>query len=225
MASPPTTSARPFNDGNPVQPEMDSASHANMEQMLQDAVGRSAQVNPQGVNSAETVSTHLPEGLNRHNDGCEIIPGQSLKAFPGPYRSFKTHNGIRVFSARQHLSSEAFLLENFHVVDSFADVLHNLCGVYQLNTSSVAIYHDPSGGTIAFNANRALHFNVRFFFSLHYDKPASIRECYAYWFTTFAHELAHHLVSHHNKEHGFYTESYVALYLPKLVLFLTKLRE
>ena len=218
-----TSSSFGFHNGLQVQPEMDATSHSNLEQMLKSSVDRSAQVNPKGVNSVDTVYTQLPEGLNRNNDGCEIIPGQSLKAFPGPYRSNKTYNGIRVFSARQHLSSETFLRENFHAVDNFADVLKNLCGVYQLSLTSVAIYHDPSGGTIAFNANRALHFNVRFFHSLHYDKPDSIRQCYAYWFTTFAHELAHHLVSHHNKEHGFYTESYVTLYLPKLVITLTQL--
>ena len=223
MAAPPTNSASPINDGNPVSPEMDSSSHSNMEQMLKNTVGQSTKVEAKGINSSETVMTQLPDLLNRHNDGCEIIPGQSLKVFNGPYRSGKTYNGIRVFSARQHASSEAFLLENFHAVDSFADVLQNLCGVYQLKLSSIAIFHDPTGGTIAFNANKALHFNIRFFHALHYNKPESTRECYSYWFTTVAHEMAHHLVSGHNKEHGFYTESYVTLYLPKLVLFLTQL--
>lgn len=222
MAVPPSYSQSSSTDGRPIPPEIDAASHTNMEQMLKSTIGRSAPVNPKGIQSNEQVSTQLPEGLNRPSDGCEVIPGQSLKAFSGPYYSGKTHNGIRVFSARHSPSSENFLLENFHAVDSFADVLQHLCGVYQLNLSSVAIFHDPSGGTIAFNASRALHFNVRFFHSLHYNKPGNTRECYAYWFTTFAHELAHHLVSHHNKEHGFYTESYVTLYLPKLVLFLTQ---
>jgi hypothetical protein len=38
-----------------------------------------------------------------------------------------------------------------------------------------------------------------------------------------AHELAHHLVSAHNKEHGYYTESYVTLYLPRLVQFFSQI--
>jgi hypothetical protein len=181
-------------DKNPVPPERDSASHSNMEQMLRKKVEDSSKVNVNGINSPETILLSLPEGLERGNDGCEVIPGQSLKAFNGQYRTDKTSNGIRVFSSRNKPESEAFLLENFHAVDSFADVLQKLCGVYELDLNTVAIFHDSSGGTIAFNANRALYFNVRFFYALHYksNQPAG-RDCYSYWFTTMAHELAHHL--------------------------------
>jgi hypothetical protein len=144
-----------------------------------------------------------------------------LKPFSGQYRTGKTSNGIRVFASRTSGESENFLTENFHAVDTFADVLQKLCTVYSLDLSTIAIFHDPTGGTIAFNANRSLYMNIRFYYALHYkqnQKPG--RDCYSYWFTTMAHELAHHLVSAHNKEHGFYTESYVTLYLPKLVSLL-----
>jgi hypothetical protein len=210
------------NDGRPIAPEIDKSAHSNMESMLKNQVGNSSKVNPRGHSSAENVMTNIPEGLNRHEGGCEVIPGQSLKPFNGPYRSGMTHNGIRVFLSKHHSLSETFLLENFHSVDTFADVLQQLCGIYELSLNSIAIFHDPTGGTIAFNAGKALYFNVRFFYSLHYsqNKQAS-QECYAYWYTTVAHELAHHLVSAHNKEHGYYTESYVSLYLPKLVTLLS----
>jgi hypothetical protein len=243
---------RAHHDKNPVPPEQDSASLLRMEQMLREKVEDSSKVNAKGINSLETILSSLPEGLERGNDGCEVIPGLSLKPVNGQYRTGKTFNGIRVFSSRNKPESEAFLLENFHTVDSFADVLQKLCGVYELDLSAVAIFHDSSGGTIAFNANRALHFNVRFFYALHYksNQPAG-RDCYSYWFTTMAHELAHNLgttknvysydsiicircsprhhnllyflVSAHNKEHGFYTESYVTLYLPKLVTLLASM--
>jgi hypothetical protein len=190
--------------------------------MLKNQVGNSTNVNARGHTSEERIMTDIPDGLNRHEGGCEVIPGQSLKPFNGPYRSGMSHNGIRVFSSKHHPSSETFLQENFHCVDTFADVLHQLCGIYDLNLSSIAIFHDPTGGTIAFNAGKALHFNVRLFLSLHYTQnKQDCRDCYAYWYTTMAHELAHHLVSAHNKEHGYYTECYVALYLPKLVTLLT----
>lgn len=77
--------------------------------------------------------------------------------------------------------------------------------------SSMAIFHEPSGGTIAF----PYFLNLRYYAALHFDKNRS--ECYSYWYVTMAHELAHHLVSAHGKEHGFYTESYAAHYLPQLV--------
>ena len=187
----------------PVPPSIDTSSHSNLEQLLKNTVGDSSKVNSKGISSPETVMTRLPDGLDRLDDGCEVMSGHSLKPFKGPYRNGKTHNGIQVFSARQHLSSETFLTENFHAIDSFADVLQNLCGVFQLNLSSIAIFHDPTGGTIAFNSDRAFHFNARFFYALHYPtNSGSNRDSSAYWFTTFAHELAHHLVSAHNKEDG-----------------------
>jgi hypothetical protein len=203
-----------------VPPEADANSHANMEKMLEQTVGQSSRVDANGVSSAEHTEMSIPEGLDR-GKSCEVVPGQDLKPFAGPNQNTQAHNGIRVFSARKAPSSEEFLRAHFDAVESFAVVLERLCGVYGLQLSSVCIFHDPAGGTIAFNSNKSLHFNVRFFFALHYGQNKQ-RDCYSYWFVTTAHELAHHMASGHNKEHGFYTESYVSLYLPKLVsLFAT----
>ena len=213
-----------IDDGRPVVPEQDKASQQGLESLLQQTVARSAKVDARGHHSIDRVSTEIPDGLSRNEGGCEVIPGKNLKPFSGQYRNGKSHNGIRVFSARMIPSSEAFLHENNHAVDRFADVLENLCRVYGLNLSSVSIFHDPVGGTIAFNAGRALYFNVRFYYALHYNK-VKLRETYGWWYVVMAHELAHHLVSHHNKEHGYYTESYISTYLPKLVTLFAELEE
>jgi hypothetical protein len=211
------------NDGTPVPPEADANSHANMEKMLEQTVGQSSRVDANGVSSAEHTEMSIPEGLDR-GTSCEVVPGQDLKPFAGPNQNAQAHNGIRVFSARKAPSSEEFLRAHFDAVESFAVVLERLCGVYGLQLSSVCIFHDPAGGTIAFNSNKSLHFNVRFFFALHYGQNKhQSRDCYSYWYVTTAHELAHHMASGHNKEHGFYTESYVSLYLPKLVSLFAKL--
>lgn len=209
-------------DDGLVSPEIDADSHANLERMLEQTVGQSSRVDERGISSPETTQMSIPEGLDR-GSACEVVPGQNLKPYPGTSNG-KTHNGIRVFSARLHPSSEDFLRAHFDAVESFAVVLERLCAVYSLDLSTIAIFHDPTGGTIAFNSNRALHFNVRFFFSLHYlQSKHQSRDCYSYWFTTTAHELAHHMASGHNKEHGFYTESYVTLYLPKLASLFSQL--
>jgi hypothetical protein len=190
--------------------------------VVEQTVQQSSRVDESGISSPETTQMSIPEGLDR-GSACEVVPGQNLKPYPGTSNG-KTHNGIRVFSARLHPSSEDFLRAHFDAVESFAVVLERLCAVYSLDLSTIAIFHDPTGGTIAFNSNRALHFNVRFFFSLHYlQSKHHSRDCYSYWFTTTAHELAHHMASGHNKEHGFYTESYVALYLPKLASLFSQL--
>jgi len=197
----------------------DAQSQQNLEKMLEQSVGSSTPVNARGVHSEDTHLTSIPEGLDR-GETCEVIPGHSLK----PFNNGKSYNGIRIFASRKASDSEEFLKQNHDAIDNFARVLVGLCSVYGLNTSSIAIFHDPSGRTIAFNQNRAVHCNLRFFYALHYlQNKGSSADCYSYWFVTIAHELAHNFVSAHNKEHGFYTESYVTHYLPKLMELLTKL--
>ena len=116
--------------------------------------------------------------------------------------------------------SFGFLFNNFDAVDNFSVVIGHLVQIFKLKISSVAIYYDPNGNTIAFNSNKAFHFNLRFFHALRHDWNS--KGCYSYWFTVFCHELAHNLVSAHNKEHGKYTESIVMLYLPALIDFLAQ---
>ncbi|GAX11731.1 hypothetical protein FisN_7Lh108 [Fistulifera solaris] len=196
-------------NANPVPPIHDCSNHQGLQRLLQQTVRQSNQVSPHGIESAPTTLTSsLPEGLDR-GDTCDVIPGQRLQAFG------TTKNGLRVFSWKDLVSSTQFLEQNQNVLDQFSIVLERLAGVYDLPLNSMAIFHDPMGQTIAFNANRSLHFNIRFYHSLHAAQPFSVA-CYSYWYVTIAHELAHHLVSAHNKEHGFYTESYISLYLPKL---------
>ena len=205
-----------------VPPEMDATPHTNMERMLQQAVKQSSRVVATGLSSPE-IQMSIPEGLDR-GGSCEVIPGQGLKPFTIRNEKGNAHNGIKVFSARKHPSSEVFLAEHFDAVESFAVVLERLCGIYGLKLPSVAIFHDPTGGTIAFNANKSLHFNVRFFYALHYLNNMHQRgACFSYWFVTFAHELAHHMVSGHNMEHGFYTESYMSLYMPQFMALLSQI--
>jgi hypothetical protein len=200
-----------------VAPEHDAANHDNMCNMLQRSAGSSAPVNQKGVESSDTLLTDIPKELDRGTT-CEVVPGQNLKPFPGQRGDGRAHNGIQVFSARNHPDSENFLQANHDAVESFSLVLKRLSDVFDLPADSIAIFHDPTGGTIAFNASRSLHFNIRFFFSLHYlqGKHESY-DCYSYYYVTYAHELAHFLVSAHNKEHGFYTENYASMYLPKFL--------
>jgi hypothetical protein len=204
-----------------VSPAADAQSQHNLERLLESTVGRSSKVSKGGFDSPDSTITSIPEGLDR-GDTCEVLPGQSLKPFPGFNGTGKSRNGIQLFSASSSPASEEFMASNTDALEKFAVVIENLCGIFGLKLSSVAIFHDPSGGTIAFNRGGALHYNVRFFHALHYlAKKHNSSDCYSYWFVTTAHELAHHMVSAHNKEHGFYTESYVSHYLPKLVSFLS----
>jgi hypothetical protein len=225
MSAPPSSqahSSQAHRHDVPIPPEMDATSHANMERMLEQTVKQSSRVDASGVRSPE-MEMSIPEGLGR-GGSCEVIPEMNLKPFTSTNEKGETHNGIKIFSARKHPSSEDFLREHFDAVESFAVVLERLCGVYGLGLTSIAIFHDPTGGTIAFNSNKALHFNVRFFYALQYvNNKHQSGACYSYWFVTFAHELAHHMAAGHNQEHGFYTESYMSLYIPKFIPVLAQI--
>lgn len=218
----PATGTQPRNEG-PVTPQHDAAAHSNMERMLENAVAASAPVNSLGVKSSETLLTSVPKDLDRGST-CEVIPGQSLQQFLGPRGDGLTHNGIRVFFAHKSPESEQFLRRNEDAIEKFSLVLCRLADVYNIDLKAIAIFHDPCGGTIAFNSNRSIHFNVRFFYALHYMQNKSEScDTYSYWMVVFAHELSHNLVSGHNKEHGFYTESYISKYLPDFLRMVSSL--
>jgi hypothetical protein len=207
-----------------VAPEQDANLHNNMERILESKVRESPAVGSNGLQS-ERRSIPIPEGLD-HDSCCEVVPAQDIKPFFGANGKAESHNGIKVFSARKEASSEDFLSTNSDAIECFAVVLERLCSIFELHLKSIAIYHDPSGSAIAFNANGALYFNVRYFYSLHYSKNKhQSRGCYSYWFIVGCHELAHNLEGPHNRTHAFYTESYASMYLPKLLAILSHMED
>ncbi len=207
-----------------VAPEQDANVHNNMERILESKVRESPTVGSNGLQS-EQKSIPIPQGLD-HGTSCEVIPSQDIKPFLGANGKAETHNGIKIFSAQKESSSEEFLRSNSDTIECFAVVLERLCSVFGLQLKSVAIYHDPTGAAIAFNAGGAIYFNVRYFYGLHYSKNKhQSRGCYSYWFIVGCHELAHNLEGPHNRTHAFYTESYASMYLPKLLSILSQMED
>jgi hypothetical protein len=203
----------------PSSPEQDVSTQKSLESMLSNAVQSSRSVDHAGVRSAETLLNNLPHGLERGSEGCEVIPAQNIQAFKGPHGNYKSRCGIKVFFSVDE--GAEFLTHNFTAVERFSVVLQHLASVYKLNLATVAIYYEPKGNTIAFNSNKALYFNLRYFCALH-QQHVNIG-CYSYWFMTFAHELAHNLVTAHNKEHGSFTESIAAMYLPDFTQLMSRI--
>lgn len=243
-------------NNTPTSPEHDAFNHNALESMIDKAVKSTQSISSAGICSPEThVHHNLPQGLER-GDTCEIIPSQNIK----PHGIAK--NGIRIFCERS--ADESFLQLNRDAVEHFSVVIQNLAAIFSVALSSgeydirilgsisrltysnvqpsVAIYYDPKGSTIAFNSNRSLYFNLRYFCSLHMKRIDSA--CYSYWYITFAHELAvrtqslisgiffshslllptqHNLVTGHNKEHGSYTENISAMYLPEFSKLLARI--
>ena len=82
-------------------------------------------------------------------------------------------------------------------------MLKNIASVFELPSQAIHIFYDNYTNTVAFNRDRALFFNLKFYIGFH-DKDCKIKPtCNAmtYWFMTICHELAHNLVQSHSSEH------------------------
>ena len=85
----------------------------------------------------------------------------------------------------------------------FVNILKDLVEVFELAPKAVHVFYDNNSSSIAFNRDKALFFNLKFYLGLH-DEQCKIRptsDAMTYWFMTFCHELAHNFVSPHNSEH------------------------
>lgn len=200
----------------PEKPVNDSATNQNIEALLHESIRSTRDVSSSAVFSPDR-EVSISQEVQKSNN-CEVIAGKDLIPCKGPSGSRKTSHGFRVFAARNYDSSSVFLQNNWNAVEAFSTVLVHISSIYGLRPESVAIFHEPTGKTIAFNRDRALYFNVRFFCSLHYRvSPAPSLQCFSYWYTTAAHELAHNIVQAHDQQHGFFTESFISVYMTKFI--------
>ncbi|KAI1816684.1 hypothetical protein GGS20DRAFT_536519 [Poronia punctata] len=136
-------------------------------------------------------------------------------------------NGMRVFVASAVPASHrsTFLSSNHAAINSFAALLQDVGGVYQIPRNVLHIFYDEAGGTIAFNRDGSIFCNLRFYIQLHAgqnrgeDKAAAA----VWWWVVLAHELAHNIIHPHNADHSYYTESFIQQYFPKMMLKATHL--
>ena len=129
-------------------------------------------------------------------------------------------------SVYEENGGKSFSEEYMECAGEFAIVLKNIAQVFSLKRmeETVRIFLESSNGTIAFNLNGGLHFNLIYFHKLHYNKKdVSLMEVYFFWYSTFCHELAHNIVEAHNEEHGFLTEHLQYTYFKQLFPHLLQL--
>ncbi|KAI8829064.1 hypothetical protein BJ741DRAFT_538973 [Chytriomyces cf. hyalinus JEL632] len=159
-----------------------------------------------------------PEVPTRHSNAvCTPLLDSDLTLLAKLPNEIPLYVDKKVFAEAQAVvvaSQEALL--------RFVDLLRLLSRVFGLETKTLNIYWDKSGGTVAFNRGRTLFFNFRFYLGLHFRsgmRPGIVGEdidSVYYWFMTACHELAHNFVAEHNSQHEFYFSSYAETYLAKL---------
>lgn len=164
----------------PTQPEPVTAPH-HLQQNLINAIQSSRGHNSNMMNSAPTV-TDVKETATY----CDAKPGHDIK-------SIGETSGVRIFvSNKLAAAADQFLAANGSALKLFAGIVLDCADAFSLNRSAVHIFYDDSGSTIAFNANKALFFNYRYFENLHLPDAQQGRrgDAVVYWSVVMAHELA-----------------------------------
>lgn len=105
---------------------------------------------------------------------------------------------IRIFISRTatenlNLSGPQFLSSSAPGLNLFTHVLMDCADIYLLDRKSLHIFYDDRGSIIAFNQNKSLFFNYRYFENLHLKQmeKGQTGDAVVYWFVVMAHELAY----------------------------------
>lgn len=191
------------------QPESVTAPH-HLQQNLVNAIQASRAHNSTSVISQPAVNDVKEAG----GSYCDSRPGQDI-SYIG-----ETSN-VRIFLSNivaANIGATKFMEANVSALKLFATVLLSCADVFALRSSSVHIFYDDAGSTIAFNQRKALFFNYRYFENLHLPvvQQGDKSDAIIYWSVVMAHELSHNLVSDHSAQHSYYTEAMVIQYFGKI---------
>ncbi|GIZ46351.1 hypothetical protein CKM354_000947900 [Cercospora kikuchii] len=145
---------------------------------------------------------------------CDSRPGHNLQY------TAELNNGIKLYLDRSHSDPNTFLQTYREAIAVFVSILSELATIFQVSPQAIHVYHDLTGSAIAFNSNGSIFCNLRYFMQLHMagmGSPHGRVEALAYWYMTLCHELAHNLVSNHDSNHSYYTESFAAHYFQRML--------
>lgn len=192
------------------QPEPVTAPH-HLQQNLLNAIRASRAHNSTSVISQPAVNDVKEAG----GSYCDARPGQDILLIGET-------SEVRIFLsntvAAHGPGATKFMEANVSALKLFATVLLDCADIFALSRSTVHIFYDDAGSTIAFNQNKALFFNYRYFENLHLPlvQQGNKTDAIIYWCVVMAHELSHNLVSDHSAQHSYYTEAMVIQYFGKI---------
>ncbi|KAK2603456.1 hypothetical protein QQS21_004316 [Conoideocrella luteorostrata] len=201
---------RPNSTARPQQDDGRVTSPAVVQQNLLNAVNATRAHGSDHVFSEPTVNE-----VKEQATYCDSTPAQNITF------AAEASNSIKVYVARDMQTRAAdFLSANIGRINTFAGLLVDIGDIYSLSPKVLHIFYDESGGTIAFNTGGSIFCNFRFFSQLHASQMHSgsgRAEASTWWWVVLAHELAHNLVSAHNSDHSYYTESFIQQYMVKMM--------
>ena len=193
-----STSPPPYSQDDPkgvIQPPEPIGDMGDLQKTLRAAIKAS-----RPHDSDNVVSQPLVSNVNDIRSFCDTKPAQNVTL------AAETDSGTKIFLSNKIVDKKMFIQENKNALDQFASILYTSTTPFALSKAHVHIFHDESG-TIAFNSNRALFFNFRFFKNLHLSSISrgDYNEAVIYWGVCSAHELAHNIVADHSAAHSYYT--------------------
>lgn len=137
-------------------------------------------------NSTTVNSQPVVNEVKETKSYCDARPGRDI-SYVGEMAS------VRIFLCKStieilNLPATTFLARNASALNLFASVLLECAAVFALAKNSLHIFYDDSGSTIAFNQNKALFFNYRYFENLHLPdaQQGSRTAALVYWFVVMA---------------------------------------
>ncbi|KAF7550838.1 hypothetical protein G7Z17_g5433 [Cylindrodendrum hubeiense] len=212
----PSSGGGPSNAGGNQQPQKDDGSVTNPALVQQNLLNAVKSTRAYGSNSV--FSEPQVNEVKEQATYCDSKPAHNI-AFVA-----EASNGMKVFVAKDlSMDPAKFLSSNIGAINSFAGLLVDIGNIYSLSPKVLHIFYDEVGGTIAFNTGGSVFCNFRFFLQLHAKQMEGPRpgeakaEAATWWWVVLAHELAHNLVSTHNSDHSYYTESFIQQYFAKMV--------
>lgn len=141
-------------------------------------------------NSSDITSQPAVNVVKETHSYCDAKPGQNLT-------HVGTTGSLQIFLAKTVISTspssvQDFLQVNASSLSSFGLVLLDCAEVFGMKGECIHIFYDETGSTIAFNQDKALFFNYRYFQNLHLSdvREGKRSDAVVYWFVVMAHELA-----------------------------------
>ena len=188
LPPPPYTENQPQKIPPAPQPEAVTAPH-RLQQNLLSAIAASRPHNSNSLSSTPSITD-----VKETHSYCDSKPAHNITYVS----ETSTVPPVRIYLSKDllgppsNLTPQKFLSANAGALNAFASVLLDCADVYKLARGSVHIFYDGSGSTIAFNQNKALFFNYRYFDNLHLEavQRKEMGEALVYWSVVMAHELA-----------------------------------
>lgn len=171
-------------------------------------------------NSSSVFTPPQTQEVKETSTYCDSKPAQNIVSVGN------APNQMKVYLHKDLVASMPdFMATNIGAISKFETLLRDVVEVYGVSSTAIQIHYDAQGPCIAFNTNGSIFCNLRFFLQLHYEKMTSQgraaaearAEATIWWFVVVAHELAHNLVSAHDANHSYYTESFVQEYFTKMM--------